>query len=134
LTLTNESLIFIISLAASSLAGLLRKDGLDPYINAALTGAFLIIAAALSVLLAGKLSPDLWQDATLVAAQVAFIYMGAGKVLEQYLQVKVNASPAPTPVLTPRASVLTSATNPTPVGQGFVRPADPTTTNNDLGG
>jgi hypothetical protein len=137
-TVTNQSLIVIITLVASTLAGYLRKDHLPDYINAALTGLFLIIAAVSSVLVAGKFSPDLWQDATLIAGQVAFIYLGAGKVLEGFLQVKINASPPPaaaTPVLVPRASVLSGAANLAPKGPSFVRPADPpSTTENDLGG
>lgn len=88
--INSESLIVVLSLVGSFLAGVLRKDSLPPWINDLFTTIFILLASFFSVLVAGNLGPNLITDITLVATQVTVLMAGPLKPLEQWVQVTIN--------------------------------------------
>lgn len=116
-TTLNALTIAVIATIASALAGVLRQDGLPSWLNEGATAIFLVLAAIVSTLIAGKFSVNLVADITLVSMQVGVLMLGPCKPLEQYMQVHVNISKKPTPPpknLTPlrTSKVTTAATKP----------------------
>lgn len=80
-------LVALIGFLASTLSGILRQDRLPgrDYINAGITAVFMIVAAVVSLLVAGHAL-----DWTSILAEVGVIMLGPGAALEGFLQVKVN--------------------------------------------
>src|SRR5579863_4979210 len=88
--INSESLIVLLSLAGSFLAGVMRKDSLPQWLNDLFTAIFIVIAALVSTLVAGNIGPNIVTDITTVATQVTILMAGPLKPLEQWIQVTIN--------------------------------------------
>ncbi len=120
---TVQLVAAVIALAASAVSGILRKDGLPEWANAAFSGAFMLLAAVASVIVAGTFTGNIPADVGLLSGEIALLMAGPLKPLEAFLQVKINAAPKSAPpspptsggskpqlsVVPPRSSSVTQA-------------------------
>lgn len=117
---------FVLGFLATYLAGLIRQDGWNRYVNEGLVGVFILIAAVGSALLNGKLTGNWSTDLEVLSATATALTGTTLRPLAVYLQsnvltfAKPATPPQPAPRLNlnipPRASRVTQATTITTSG------------------
>lgn len=160
----QQALIIILPLILSLIGGttlssILKQDGFPPLLNAVITWAVLILAAVASAYAHNELAgSDSIQQMVISVLEGIFTLILSGPLVSlrpyalgldwiqshAFTVTKPVTTTTPPAVLTPRASVLSSAATPQSTGAYFVRPGQstsqqpstltPTITENDLGG
>lgn len=87
-------IITILPILGSVLPGILKKDSYPPQANALIAAVVVVAASAGTAYAKDQLGPSFVEDLFIVMVGISAILAGPLKGLDEFLQARVNASPA----------------------------------------